>query len=115
MAIGHAWLRSKASAVLRVPSVPIPEESNFLLNPAHAEFAKLAIGTPKDFRFDPRLINELNELEVAPHRRIGEDGALWQGGLKAERRAWATVGGRKPAYRRGGSFRSAGPNRRLAL
>jgi RES domain-containing protein len=56
MAIGDAWLRSKASAVLRVPSVLIPEESNFLLNPAHMDFAKLSIGPPRDFWFDPRLI-----------------------------------------------------------
>ena len=56
MTIGDEWLRSKASPVLRVPSVIIPDESNFLLNPAHADFPKLAIGTPKDFWLDPRLI-----------------------------------------------------------
>jgi RES domain-containing protein len=56
MTIGDAWLHSKASPVLRVPSVLIPEESNFLLNPAHPDFAKLRIGTPKDFWFDQRLI-----------------------------------------------------------
>ena len=56
MTIGDEWLRSKTSPVLRVPSVIIPDESNFLLNPAHADFAKLSISKPEDFRFDPRLI-----------------------------------------------------------
>jgi RES domain-containing protein len=56
MTIGDEWLRSKASPVLRVPSVIIPDESNFLLNPAHPDFAKLSIGTLKDFWFDSRLV-----------------------------------------------------------
>ena len=56
MTIGDEWLRSKTSPVLRVPSVIIPDNSNFLLNPAHADFAKLSIGRPEDFWFDPRLI-----------------------------------------------------------
>ena len=53
---GDEWLRSKASPVLRVPSVIIPNDSNFLLDPAHADFSKLSIGRPEDFWFDPRLI-----------------------------------------------------------
>jgi hypothetical protein len=36
--------------------VTIPGECNFLLNPAHADFAKLSMGRPQDFWFDPRLI-----------------------------------------------------------
>ena len=56
MTIGDEWLRSKASPVLLVPSVIIPDESNFLLDPAHPDLAKLSIGTPRDFWFDPRLI-----------------------------------------------------------
>jgi RES domain-containing protein len=56
MTIGDEWLRSKASPVLRVPNMIITDESNFLLNPAHADFAKLSVGTPKDFWFDLRLI-----------------------------------------------------------
>ena len=56
MTIGDEWLRLKASPVLRVPSVIIPDDSNFLLDPAHADFAKLSIGRPEDFWVDPRLI-----------------------------------------------------------
>jgi hypothetical protein len=50
-----ASLKSTAKAA-GCTSVIIPEEGNFLLDPAHLDFAKLSIGTPRDFWFDPRLI-----------------------------------------------------------
>jgi RES domain-containing protein len=55
--IGDLWVSSGRSAVLRVPSVLVPSESNFLLNPDHRNFAKLKIGKPLRFRFDPRLLS----------------------------------------------------------
>lgn len=54
--IGDDWARSASSAVLQVPSALLPSESNFLLNPAHADFKKLIIGEPVAFRFDSRLL-----------------------------------------------------------
>jgi RES domain-containing protein len=54
-AIGDRWILSGDSAVLRVPSVLVPGESNFLLNPRHADFGKISISRPQAFRFDPRL------------------------------------------------------------
>jgi RES domain-containing protein len=42
-AIGDRWVLSRDSAVLRVPSVLVPEESNFLLNPRHPDFGKIGI------------------------------------------------------------------------
>jgi len=53
--MGDAWLDGAASAVLRVPSSLVPGESNFLLNPGHADFRKLRIGAPAPFQFDQRL------------------------------------------------------------
>jgi RES domain-containing protein len=53
--MGDEWLRSASSAVLRVPSVLIPEEHNYLLNPRHPEFAKIRISGPEKFVFDSRL------------------------------------------------------------
>ena len=55
-AIGDRWVRKLASAVLSVPSAVIPEEINFLLNPAHPAFSRIEIGDPRSFAFDPRLI-----------------------------------------------------------
>lgn len=53
--IGDAWLRSQRSAVLAVPSVVTPGESNYLLNPAHPRFPEIQIGGAKSFRPDPQL------------------------------------------------------------
>jgi RES domain-containing protein len=54
-AIGERWLRSARTVALSVPSVVIPHERNFILNPAHAEFAKLTTRTAEPFSFDPRM------------------------------------------------------------
>jgi RES domain-containing protein len=53
--IGDQWAADATSAVLRVPSALVPDESNFLLNPLHPDFGRLVIGKPISFRFDPRL------------------------------------------------------------
>ena len=55
-AIGSEWAASGTSAVLRVPSVVVPGEFNFILNPGHRDFGRIAIGTPMQFPFDPRLV-----------------------------------------------------------
>lgn len=54
-AIGAGWIRAAESAVLSVPSVLIPQERNYLLNPAHRDFKKIRIGKPERFSFDPRM------------------------------------------------------------
>ncbi len=54
--IGDKWVASGSSCVLQVPSVIIPAECNFLLNPRHADFVRLKIGKPTRFRFDSRLL-----------------------------------------------------------
>lgn len=53
--MGEQWALERLSAVLQVPSVLIPGESNYLLNPLHPDFRKLSIGSPQPFEFDPRL------------------------------------------------------------
>jgi len=50
-----AWVREGRSAVLAVPSAIIPEELNYLLNPAHPGFKTIAVVKPVPFVFDPRL------------------------------------------------------------
>ena len=54
-AIGDRWVKNQSSAVLKVPSIVVPDEYNFLLNPAHPHFAKIEIGKPIVYYFDPRL------------------------------------------------------------
>lgn len=55
-AIGDRWLRESRSVVLEVPSVIVPEESNFLLNPLHPDFRSLKFSKSQPFSLDPRLI-----------------------------------------------------------
>jgi RES domain-containing protein len=54
--IGDQWVREARSAVLEPPSVIVPEESNYLLNPAHPQFAQITIGPAELFSLDPRLL-----------------------------------------------------------
>jgi RES domain-containing protein len=53
--IGDQWARDRVSAVLAVPSVLSGTDLNYLLNPEHDDFRSIDIGTPRPFRFDPRL------------------------------------------------------------
>jgi RES domain-containing protein len=54
--MGDHWLRSAASAVLRVRSAVVPGESNFLLNPRHSEFGRIIAEPANPFVFDDRLL-----------------------------------------------------------
>ena len=53
--IGNAWIVRNVSAVLAVPSAGIPQENNYLLNPAHPDFKRIQISRPAAFSFDPRI------------------------------------------------------------
>jgi RES domain-containing protein len=55
-AFGDAWVASRRSAILYVPSAIIPAERNVLLNPAHPDAGRLIYGVPEPFAFDPRLL-----------------------------------------------------------
>lgn len=52
---GDAWLTANTSLVLQVPSVLIPEEPNFLLNPRHPELGRIRTSEAKAFSFDSGL------------------------------------------------------------
>lgn len=52
---GTKWVQENSSAVLKVPSVIIPSEFNYLLNPNHEDFKDIVIKDPKPFTFDARM------------------------------------------------------------
>ena len=54
-AIGDRWVSSNMSAVLRVPTAIVPNEFNYIINPAHPDFKKISFGRVQDFVFDQRL------------------------------------------------------------
>jgi RES domain-containing protein len=56
-AFGKEWLLQKRSAVLSVPSAVILIERNFVLNPRHADFVKVAVSPATALDLDPRLWN----------------------------------------------------------
>jgi RES domain-containing protein len=54
--LGDAWVLAARSAVLAVPSVIVPEERNYVLNPNHPRFAEVQIASPVPCAVDPRLL-----------------------------------------------------------
>jgi RES domain-containing protein len=55
--IGDLWIAEGRSAILRVPSVIVPDEFNFVLNPAHTDFSRVNLGEPRELNIDPRLFD----------------------------------------------------------
>lgn len=53
--LGTAWLTSKKSAVLKVPSVITPGEHNYLINPLHRDAAQVKVVTSNPFLYDMRV------------------------------------------------------------
>jgi RES domain-containing protein len=54
--LGDRWIEAAESAVLRVPSAVVPGEFNYILNPAHPDFARIRIGGAEELYFDPRIL-----------------------------------------------------------
>lgn len=55
--LGDRWLQSNKTCLLIAPSVHVPEEHNYLLNPRHADFTQIKVLEQKAFRFDDRLLS----------------------------------------------------------
>ena len=53
--LGSAWLAAVTSALWVVPSVVIAEEDNVLINPAHADSARIVATKLRRFIYDPRV------------------------------------------------------------
>ena len=47
--LGSRWVAESRSVVLRVPSIVVDGEFNYLLNPRHPEFARLNVGEARFF------------------------------------------------------------------
>ncbi|MDR3557256.1 MAG: RES family NAD+ phosphorylase [Syntrophobacteraceae bacterium] len=54
--IGDDWVKSNSSVLLRVPSVIVVHEHNFLINPEHSDFSKLIISGPEPLDIDPGVL-----------------------------------------------------------
>ncbi len=58
--IGDEWIRGGRQAVLVVPSAVLPQEKNYLINPAHKDVKRLIIGPPEPISIDGRILKEKN-------------------------------------------------------
>jgi RES domain-containing protein len=54
--IGAEWIHAGTSAALAVQSAVVPAESNYLLNPAHADYALLETGAQAEWLTNLRLL-----------------------------------------------------------
>lgn len=54
--LGTDWVTNAKSAVLKVPSVVIEHEWNYVLNPRHPEFSQITWDAAAVFSFDQRLL-----------------------------------------------------------
>ena len=57
-AIGTKWARAGETLLLRVPSVVVDDEFNFLINPYHPQFKRLRPHPPQPFKLDRRLLEQ---------------------------------------------------------
>ena len=57
MEAGDLWAKEGSTPVLKVPSVIVPSEYNYVLNPHHPDFQNIKIGEIRPFAIDKRLIS----------------------------------------------------------
>jgi RES domain-containing protein len=55
MEFGTQWAQEKRTLVLYVPSAIVPEETNGVVNPAHAGFAAVRMEIEREFHYDSRM------------------------------------------------------------
>jgi RES domain-containing protein len=53
--IGDNWYKKQESCILKVPSVIIDKEFNYLINTKHSDFEQITIKSIEDFNFDSRI------------------------------------------------------------
>ena len=53
--MGDSWLKENKTLLMSVPSVVVPSEKNFLINPLHTDFGSVKIISTEPFQFDKRL------------------------------------------------------------
>jgi len=53
--IGDEFVKQAKACLLLVPSALAANENNWLINPQHAEFTKIAVNATEPLRYDPRM------------------------------------------------------------
>lgn len=53
---GDEWLNRMDYVALKIPSVVVPMEFNYVINPAHHKFPDIKLSDGEKVRFDPRFL-----------------------------------------------------------
>lgn len=53
---GHEWLNNSIVPVIRVPSVVVPVEYNYMINPTHTLFSRITIHEAEPLPLDKRFL-----------------------------------------------------------
>ena len=53
--MGNEWVMKMSSVVLKVPSIVVKDEFNYIINPMHPKSKEIKIAEQKPFSFDARL------------------------------------------------------------
>jgi RES domain-containing protein len=54
---GNAWIKSEKSVVMSLPSVIVPEDSIFLINPMHKDVSLINAVVMRKWEYDVRLFS----------------------------------------------------------
>ena len=54
---GDQWINDRQYAVMRIPSVVVPIEFNYAINPNHVDFERIEISNGEKVMLDPRIKN----------------------------------------------------------
>jgi RES domain-containing protein len=57
--LGDKWLLARKKLLLKVPSVIIPSEFNFIINPLHEDMKKVKISTVEKLELDGRVAGSM--------------------------------------------------------
>jgi RES domain-containing protein len=53
--IGDGWIKKGETLLFKVPSVIVPSESDYLIDPDHHDFKSVRFNAPEPFFFDQRM------------------------------------------------------------
>jgi RES domain-containing protein len=56
--IGDEFAKKAENCLMLVPSALAVNENNWLINPLHAEFKRIALHAPEPLRYDPRMLRQ---------------------------------------------------------
>jgi len=54
--VSDKWITENKFLVLKVPSIIVRSEFNYLINPQHEDFKNISVKSVQPFRFDERLV-----------------------------------------------------------